>query len=78
MPNKHVVPNGKSWSVKTPGITKPASNHRTQGAAQKAAKAGVRRGGGGEVVIPGKNDRIRDSDTVAPGHDPFPPRDSQH
>lgn len=78
MPNKHVVPTGKGWGVKTPGVAKPASTHRTQSAAEQAAKASVRRGGGGEVVIHGKDGRIRDSDTVAPGHDPFPPRDSQH
>ncbi|MFN3256916.1 MAG: DUF2188 domain-containing protein [Ilumatobacter sp.] len=33
---------------------------------------------GGEVRIHGKDGRIRDSDTVAPGRDPNPPRDTRH
>lgn len=78
MPNKHVVPNGKNWSVKTAGVAKPVSTHRTQSTAEKAAKAAVRQGGGGEAVIHGKDGRIRDKDTVAPARDPFPPRDNKH
>ena len=30
------------------------------------------------VTIHGRDGRIRDSDTVAPGRDPFPPRDKKH
>ncbi|MDP3984720.1 MAG: DUF2188 domain-containing protein [Acidimicrobiia bacterium] len=33
--------------------------------------------GGGEVTIHGRDGRIRDSDTVPPGHDPNPPRDKR-
>ena len=78
MPNKHVVPNGNGWSVKTPGVAKPDSNHRTQRAAEDAAKSSVRNVGGGDVVIHGVDGRFRDSDTVAPARDPFLPRDSKH
>ena len=45
---------------------------------EQAAKNTVRNLGGGEVRIQGENGRWRDSDTVAPGNDPFPPRDSKH
>ena len=34
--------------------------------------------GGGEVRIHRRDGKIRDSDTVAPGNDPFPPRDKKH
>jgi hypothetical protein len=78
MPNKHVVPAGKDWAVKTPGKPTPDSTHRTQGAAEAAAKAAVKRGGGGEVVIHDTGGRIRDKDTVAPARDPNPPRDTRH
>jgi hypothetical protein len=78
MPNKHVVPGPKGWGVKTPGASKPNSTHRTQSAAEKAAKNAVKKAGGGEVVIHGRDGRIRDSDTVSPGNDPNPPKDTQH
>lgn len=78
MPNKHVVPGTGGWNVKTPGKATPDSSHRTQGAAEKAAKQGVKQVGGGEVIIHGRDGKIRDSDTVAPGNDPHPPGDTRH
>lgn len=76
--SRHVVRDGKGWAVKKPGTPEPESRHRTQGAAEKRAKQQVRRDGGGEVRIHGRDGRIRDSDTVAPGNDPNPPRDTRH
>jgi len=76
--NRHVVRDGKSWSVKKPGGRGAESTHRTQSAAEREAKRQVRRDGGGEVRIHGRDGKIRDSDTVAPGRDPFPPRDRTH
>lgn len=78
MPNRHVVPKGKGWAVKTPGQSTPDSTHRTQGAAERAAKDAVKQGGGGEVRIHRPDGTIRDSDTVAPGRDPHPPTDTKH
>lgn len=40
--NKHVVPHGKGWAVKTAGNATPDSIHRTQSAAERAAKAALR------------------------------------
>lgn len=78
MPNRHVVPAGPGkWAVKQPGQSAPISNHRTQGAAEEAAKQGLR-GVGGQVIIHRPDGTIRDADTIAPARDPFPPRDSQH
>lgn len=79
MARRHVVPlPGGGWAVKTPGKAAPNSKHRTQNAAEKAAKQVVKTGGGGEVIVHGRDGRIRDSDTVAPGRDPNPPRDTRH
>lgn len=68
---RHVVPSKSGWSVKAGGRT--VSNHRTQKAAASAAKAGLRKNGGGEAVIHNQKGVIRASDTVG-RRDPFPPR----
>jgi hypothetical protein len=76
---RHVVPAGPGkWAVKEPGKASPNSTHRTQDAAERAAKQDLRRSGGGEAVIHDRGGKIRDSDTVPPANDPFPPRDRQH
>ena len=31
-----------------------------------------------EVLVQGRDGRFRDSDTVAPGNDPHPPKDTKH
>lgn len=77
--NRHVVPNPDGgWDVKAPGSKRSSSHHDTQSDAERRAKEIVRRGGGGEVRIHDRKGRIRDSDTVAPGNDPNPPRDRKH
>lgn len=79
MPNrKHIVPNGNKWSVKNENQIRPVSTHDTQHAAEQAAKDALRKSGGGEAVIHDRHGKIRDSDTIAPAKDPFPPRDAQH
>lgn len=75
--NRHVVRHGTGWGVRAPGASRVGSTHGTQAAAERAAKAAARKAGGGEVVIHGRNGRIRDSDTVG-RRDPFPPRDKKH
>jgi hypothetical protein len=77
--NRHVVPNNDGgWDVKAPGARRSSSHHDTQVAAEKRAKEIVANKGGGEVRIHGRDGRIRDSDTVAPGNDPHPPWDRRH
>lgn len=74
--SRHVVPSPKGgWDVKKPGSARAAAHEQTQSAAINRARDIVRKGGGGEVRIHGKDGRIRDSDTIAPGRDPNPPRD---
>ena len=71
--SRHVVPRGKGWAVIGGGAKRASSTHRTQAAATKAAKAGLRKSSGGEAVIHGRDGRIRESDTTA-RRNPFPPR----
>lgn len=73
---RHVVPSPQGgWDVKKDGATRSSGHFDTQRAAESRAREIVRRAGGGEVTTHGTDGRIRDSDTVPPGHDPYPPKD---
>ncbi|WP_430407204.1 DUF2188 domain-containing protein (plasmid) [Janibacter sp. G349] len=75
---RHVVPNEDGgWDVKAPGAERASAHTDTQKQAQDRARQIVHNAGGGEVVTHGRDGRIRDSDTVAPGNDPNPPRDKK-
>jgi len=77
--NRHVVRNPDGgWDVKKPNADRASSHHDTQAEAERRAKEIVGNNGGGEVRIHGRDGRIRDSDTVAPGNDPRSSRDSKH
>lgn len=82
MPNnnrRHVVPNSSGgWDVKKPGAERASAHTDTKAEAEARAKDIVRNAGGGEVVTHGRDGRIQDSDTIRPGNDPFPPRDTKH
>lgn len=75
---RHVVPgeNG-GWDVRKPGASRASAHTDTQAEAIGRAKEIVSNAGGGEVRIHGRDGQIRNSDTVAPGNDPFPPRDKK-
>jgi hypothetical protein len=76
---RHVTPApGGGWQVVKPGSDRASSRQPTQADAERRAKEILRGIGGGEAVIHDPRGRIRDSDTVAPANDPFPPRDSKH
>jgi hypothetical protein len=81
MPNsndRYVVKHEDGWAVKKGGADRASSLHRTQADAEAAAKQIVKNLGGGEVRIQGRDGKFRDSDTVAPGNDPSPPKDKNH
>ena len=78
MADRYVTKHPNGWAVKAPGAERASSVHSRQRAAEQAAKQTVRNLGGGEVRIQGRDARWRDSDTVAPGNDPNPPRDRKH
>lgn len=66
------------WANKRNDAGRAASVHDTQRDAIDAAKAMLHKQGGGELTTKGRDGLIRGKDTIAPGHDPFPPRDSEH
>jgi hypothetical protein len=76
--DRHVVPSKNGgWDVKAGGASRASAHTRTQSEAQDRARDIVRNAGGGEVRTHGRDGRIRDSDTIAPGNDPNPPRDKR-
>jgi hypothetical protein len=74
---RHVAPHPDGWQVTKPGASRPSAVTHTQAEAIGRAREILGNDRGGEVVIHGRDGRIRDSDTVAPGNDPFPPRDKK-
>ncbi len=73
--NQHVVPRDDGWAVKGAGSSRATAVHRTQGDAINQARDIAKRAGS-EVIIHGRDGRIRDKDSY--GNDPFPPHDSRH
>jgi hypothetical protein len=63
----HVVPSDKGWRVEVEGSTRPRSTHDTQAEAASAARK-VARKNKSELLIHGRNGRVRDRSTY--GHDP--------
>ncbi len=55
-----------------------SSLHPTQREAERAARDMLRNQGGGELTTKGRGGKFRSKDTIAPGRDPNPPRDSEH
>jgi hypothetical protein len=63
---------GGGWKVKGAGAKRASSSHRTQKAAQKAAKQLAKKQPNGQVVIHRRNGKIRTEHTY--GSDPHPPK----
>lgn len=80
MSNYHVIKNpvDGEWDVKKEGFQRASISTDTQREAEQLAKQYSSNSGGGEVRIHGLDGKIRDSDTVAPGNDPNPPKDNKH
>lgn len=66
------------WANKRNDSDKASSVRDTQGEAIDDAKRMLRNSGGGEVTIQGRDGKFRDKDTVPPGNDPYPPKDTKH
>lgn len=66
------------WVNKRNDASRASSVHDTQKAAEQAARQMLRNQGGGELTTMGRNHQIRSKDTIAPGNDPNPPRDTEH
>jgi hypothetical protein len=65
------------WVEKRNDATK-GGVHDTQRQAEQAARRKLRNAGGGELITKGRDGRIRSKDTIPPGNDPNPPKDTEH
>lgn len=79
MANYYVTrnPDG-TWDARREHADRAGSISETQNQAEREAKEFSANSGGGEVRIQGRDGKFRDSDTVSPGNDPFPPKDNKH
>jgi hypothetical protein len=66
------------WVNKNNDAERAGSLHDTQGTAEEAARRMLQNEGGGELSTHGRDGKIRSKDTIAPGPDPYPPRDTEH
>jgi uncharacterized protein YdaT len=73
--NQHVVRRPEGWGVRGEGNTRDTSVHPTQEKAIDAARD-IAKNQRSEVVIHGRDGRIRDKDSFGP--DPAPPIDKRH
>jgi hypothetical protein len=69
--NQHVVPHGSGWAVRGENNSRATSLHRTQAAAEAAARD-IAINQRSEVVVHRPNGQIRDKDSY--GNDPYPPK----
>lgn len=76
--DRFVVKRDKGWAVEKSKGKRASAVTTTQAAAEKRAKEIVRNLGGGEVRVQNREGKWRDSDTVAPAKDPYPPKDKKH
>ncbi|MDH3611963.1 MAG: DUF2188 domain-containing protein [Gammaproteobacteria bacterium] len=71
----HIVPHKDGWATKREGASRAGSVHRTQGDAINRGREQAKRIKT-ELVVHGRNGKIRDSDSY--GNDPHPPKDRKH
>ena len=76
--DRYVVKHGNEWAVKKPGAQRASGVFDAQHDAERFAKQIVANLGGGEVRVQDRAGKWRDSDTVAPARDPYPPKDRKH
>lgn len=67
-----------TWANKRNDSDKASSLHKTQKEAEDAAREMLKNQGGGELITNGLDGKIRSKDTIAPGNDPNPPKDTEH
>jgi len=66
------------WVNKRNDAQRASTVHDTQKDANQTAREMLHNQGGGELSTKGVDGKIRSKDTIAPGNDPFPPRDREH
>jgi hypothetical protein len=71
----HVVTHGSGWATRRERSSRVSSTHDTQRDAIDSGRT-MARNSGAELVIHGRDGRIRDKDSY--GNDPCPPKDTKH
>jgi hypothetical protein len=66
------------WVNKRNDASRASSVHDTQLEATEVARQMLENQGGGELTVKGRDQKIRNKDTIAPGKDPHPPKDREH
>ena len=66
------------WVNKRQDAEKASSLHKTQEKAEKVAKIMLRNQGGGEIITSGRDGKFNSKDTIKPGKDPCPPKDTEY
>lgn len=69
--NQHVVQRENGWAVRGEGNSRDTSLHPTQAEAAAAARE-IARNQQSEVLVHGRDGRIRERDSY--GNDPYPPK----
>ncbi|MCY3802061.1 MAG: DUF2188 domain-containing protein [Chloroflexi bacterium] len=67
-----------TWVNKRNDSDRASTVNETQKEAEKAAREMLRNQGGGELTTKGVDGKIRSKDTIAPGNDPNPPKDTEN
>ena len=76
---RHVVPSESGgWDVKVPHAQRSSAHTDTKAEALQRATEIVDNAGGGQVIPHNKDGQVSNPNTIAPGNDPFPPRDTKH
>ncbi len=76
--DRTVYRSGDKWINKRNDADRASSTHDTQKDATDTARRMLQNQGGGELTTKGRDGVIRSKDTIAPGHDPNPPKDTEH
>ena len=67
-----------TWANKKNDASRASTLHDTQKEALEAAKRMLQNQGGGELTTKGLDGKIRSKDTIPPGNDPNPPKDTEY
>lgn len=66
------------WVNKRDDSDRASTIHSTQKEAIEVARTMLHREGGGELSVHGEDGKIRSKDTISPGNDPCPPKDTEN
>lgn len=79
MSEKRIVQesDGDGWDLVKPDAQRVSAHTSTQKEAIDRGREILKNLGGGELIIKGRDGKIRDTDTIPPATDPNPPKDTK-